>query len=164
MIDQSFLYDRDDDPSSDSVVSHFQRAREAARNTTIFDDRHDYVYVEHDRLEAAKAIEQILNYYRQDLKHESMSQLECSQQLITRLVDFIRPAYSADRKKMGELETLFEEISTSQDIRFVEPIAKNEQLEEEIRHLRKLIITTEGEGNRQDNMMTKAYRIGKIDS
>jgi len=167
MIDQSFLYGNNDGPTSNTVVRRLQKANQSTsskctKNRTNFDDRNDYVYIEHDRLEAAKQIEQILNFYRQDLKQDSNTQLDCNQQLITRLIDFLRPVFSTDETKMKDLDTLYEEISDSQDIRFIDQKEKMEQLNNEIIHLKKLIITSPNEGNRNNNPMTKVYQISTI--
>ncbi len=163
MIDPSFLYRDNDQPTSNSVVEHLKQANQSTTSKSKnSNNRNDYMYVEHDRLEAAKQIEQILNYYRQDLKQESNTQLDCNQRLIIRLVDLIRPIYSSQTNKLEDLDTLLEEISVSQAIRFIEQKEKTEQLNNEILHLKKLIITSANEDDHSKNTMTKVYRISKI--
>jgi pyruvate carboxylase len=163
MIDPSLLYDDNYQPTSNSVVKHLQRANQSttskARNP---DNKHDYVYVEHNRLEVAEEIERILNYYRQELKQDSNTLPDCNQQLIIRLVDFIRPIYSSQRKKLEDLDALIEDISVLQALPFIEQREKNEQLNNEILHLKKLIIKSAHEGDQSDNTMTKVYRISEI--
>jgi hypothetical protein len=123
---------------------------------------HNYVSDDDDPLEATKQIEQILESYRKELKQESNTQLDCNQQLIKRLFDFIRPAYSSYKKKKNELDALLEEISVLQDIRYIQQKEKTEQLQSEILHLKKLISTSVNEGHSSNDTMTKVYRIGEI--
>jgi hypothetical protein len=163
MIDQSYIYGNNDGPTSNAVVRRLQQVNHSTNSKyrKNHDERNDYVYVEHDRYEAARQIEQILNLYRQNLKQESNTQLDCNQQLITRLIDFLRPAFSTNETKMKELDVLYEEISDSQDIRFIEQKEKIEQLSNEVIHLKKVIVTSPNEANR-NNTMTKAYQMSKI--
>jgi hypothetical protein len=159
MIDESYLYDNNDQPISNSVLRHLQQANHPTKNS---DNKNDYIYVEHDRLELAEQIERILKFYQQDLKQDSNTLLDCNQQLIIRLVDLIRPIYSSKRNKLKDLDALIEDISVLQALPFIEQKEKTEQLSNEILHLKKLIITSANEGDRSDNTMTKVYRISEI--
>ncbi|CAF4478347.1 unnamed protein product, partial [Rotaria magnacalcarata] len=68
-------------------------------------DNHDYTFLEQEM------IEQILYYYQQELKQESNTQLDCTRKLVIRLVDFIRPYYASNQRKMKDLDELFSAIS-----------------------------------------------------
>lgn len=153
MIDSSYVYRDNDQPISNSVVKHLKQANQSKPQ------KQDYSHGENDRLEAAEQIERILNFYRQELKQDSITQLDCNQQLIIRLVDFIRPIYSPEKKKLRDLDALIEEIAVLQALPFIEQRDKIEQLNNEIQHLKKIIITSENENN---HTMTKAYQISKI--
>jgi len=157
IIDESLLYGRNDESRSNSAGRRTNQARLTKSN-----DTHGCNYVEHARLEAAKQIEQILNFYRKELKQESNTQLECNQQLITRLVDFIRPAYSSQRKKMEDLDELYEDIFNLQYIRFIEQKEKMEQLSNEILHLKKWIIKSAHEDDDSDRTAERVYRIDSM--
>ncbi|CAF4622827.1 unnamed protein product [Rotaria sp. Silwood2] len=109
----------------------------------------DYFFVEHDLQEKIKQIEQILSYYRQDLKQNTNTQLDCNRNLIIRLVDLIRPVYSSNQKKIKDLDILFNEISDLHDKRFIEQKEKNEQIQKENSHLKNLIVTSANEDNTQ---------------
>jgi predicted RNase H-like nuclease (RuvC/YqgF family) len=80
-------------------------------------------------------------HYIRDLKQEANSQSDCDQQLITRLMDLIRPAYSNDQKKMIELDAVMQEIGSLHDKRYIEQKEKTEQLRTEICQLQKMLIT-----------------------
>jgi hypothetical protein len=163
MINHSLLYDGNDEPISSCIpiVRRLQQANQlkSVDNPTNSDNKHDSTYVNRDLLDTIKQIEQILNYYRQDLKQESNSQLDCNRKLITRLVDFIRPIYSSNEKQMKELDILYEDISILHDKRFLEQKEKNDQLHNKIRHLKKSIISTPIEDDDRDSLMTNIYRI-----
>ncbi|CAF3670382.1 unnamed protein product [Rotaria sp. Silwood1] len=106
-------------------------------------DNRDYFFIEHDLQDKMKQIEQILSYYRQDLKQESNTQLDCDRNLITRLVDFIRPEYSSNKNKIKDLDILFNEILNLNEKRFIkQKEKKNEQVQKEIANLKKLIVTS----------------------
>jgi predicted glycosyltransferase len=159
MINHSFLYDHNDEPTTtDMPVSR----RSQQTNRTTSDGKQDYVLIDQDPLGTAKQIERILNYYRQELKQESTTQLNCNQKLVTRLIDFIRPAYSSHKQKMNDLDTLYEDISTLHDEKCLDQKEKTEQLHNEIAHLKKLIISVANEDDTGRNTMTKIYRIGEI--
>ncbi|UJR15071.1 hypothetical protein I4U23_002041 [Adineta vaga] len=127
------------------------------RNNNIFDDDNEV-----DISEAVQQIEQVLEYYRKELKQESYTQLDCNRKLITRLFDFIRPTYSTHKKKMDDLNILFEDISTLQDLRFIRVKDKHEQLTSEVLQLKKLLITSANEGHSCRNTITKAYRANPM--
>lgn len=131
-------------------------------NQAYSKNEHNYVSDDDDQLEATKQIEQILEYYRKELQQESNTQLDCNRKLITRLFDFIRPVYSSYRKKKEDLDALFEDISDLQDIRYIQQKEKTEQLQNEILHLKKLIMTSVNEGHSSNDTMTKVFRIGEI--
>ncbi|CAF3979567.1 unnamed protein product [Rotaria sp. Silwood2] len=116
-------------------------------NPTNSDGSRDYICIQHDLQETTKQLEQIINYYRQDLKQESNTQLDCNRNLITRLVDIIRPVYSSNQEKMKDLDTLVVEIVELHDKRFIEQREKNEELYNEISHLKKRMITLENDNN-----------------
>ncbi|CAF0982800.1 unnamed protein product [Rotaria sordida] len=118
----------------------------------------DNFFVKNDLKEIIQQLEQILNYYRQELKQESNAQFNCNRNLITRLIDFIRPVYSLNPKKLKDLDILFNDISDLHDKRFNEQKEKNEQFQKEISHLKKLMITSDNE----DNTNRKNFRINSI--
>ncbi|CAF1445759.1 unnamed protein product [Rotaria sp. Silwood1] len=127
-------------------------------NQTNSDSSHDYIFIQHDLQETTKQLEQILYYYQQDLTQESNTSFDCNRNLITRLVDLIRPVYSLNQEKMKNLNTLVDDISDLHDKRIVEQKEKNEQFHLEISHLKKLIVTSENE----DNTSRKIYRINSL--
>jgi len=156
MINPSLLYDGNDEPIS-SCIPIVRRLQHANQTKSInSDDKHDA------HLETVKQIEQILNYYRQDLKQESNTQLDCNRQLITRLVDLIRPTYSSNANQMKNLDLLYEDISSLHDKRFIEQKEKNDQLQNKIRHLRNSIITTPIEVDDRESLMTNIYRMNTM--
>ncbi|CAF1169100.1 unnamed protein product [Adineta ricciae] len=134
--------------NSDSYVSD--------RNNNIFDDDDA-----NDVSEAVQQIEQVLEYYRKELKQESYTQLDCNRKLITRLFDFIRPTYSMHKKKMNDLNALFEEISALQDLRFIRVKDKQEHLTNEISQLKKLMISA-NEGHSYKSTVAKASRLNPV--
>ena len=176
IINHSFLYDPNDNQVNAyiPIIRRIQQANHSPKNnqnTTLIqhennrnnsDDQHDYILVDHDLQETAKQIEQILHYYRQDLKYESNTYFDCNQQLLNRLIDFIRPAYSSNEKKMNDLNTLLQEIGVLHEKRHVEQKERYEQLLTEVCHLKKLIITTSNEDDSRNNTMTKLYRMSEI--
>ena len=105
----------------------------------------DFVFVDHNPQENAKKIEEVLDYYLRDLKQESKSQLECSQQLVIRLMDLIRPAYPSDQQKMIELDAIMRDIASFHDNRHVEKEAKIQELQAEIRRLEKALFVSQDE-------------------
>jgi hypothetical protein len=165
MINHSLLYDGNDEPISSCIpIVRRQQANQSKpinNNPPNSDDRQDYIYVNQELLGTVKQIEQILNYYRQDLKQESNTQLDCNQQLITRLIDFIRPVYSSNENQMKDLDLLYENISALHEKRFDEEKEKLNQLNNQIRHLKKSIITTPIEDNNRESLMTNLYRMSK---
>jgi hypothetical protein len=109
------------------------------------DNKNDYIFVDHDPNAGAKKLLQVLNHYRNDLKQESNSQLDCSRQLVTRLIDLVRPAFSSNAKEMAGVETLNEEIASLHDKRHVEQNEKLEQLHTEICHLKRMLLAATDE-------------------
>ncbi|CAF3761828.1 unnamed protein product [Rotaria sordida] len=147
MINHSFLYDPNDAPISTHVpiLKHLQQANQSSK-------------IVYDQNERTNQLEQILNYYRQELKQKTNTQFDCDRNLITRLIDFIRSIYSSNKKKLKDLDILFNDISDLHDKRFNEQKEKNEQFQEEISYLKKLIITSDNE----DNTNRKISRINSI--
>ncbi|CAF1566353.1 unnamed protein product [Rotaria sp. Silwood1] len=159
MINPSFSHNRNDAPidSRTPIVKHSQQANESSKNTqpkmlkpvynqnnqTKSNGKRDRIFVEHYSDGSTNQLEQILSYYRQDLKQESNTQLDCDRNLITRLVDFIRPEYSLNKNKMKDLDILFNEILNLNEKRFIkQKEKKNEQVQKEIANLKKLIVTS----------------------
>ncbi|CAF3329484.1 unnamed protein product [Rotaria socialis] len=112
-------------------------------------DDQDYIFLEQDSHEK---IEQILHYYRQELKQESQSQVDCTRKLIIRLVDFIRPCYSLNERKLRGLNELFDEISRLHAKKSMEQKDKNQELQNEISRLEKFIITSTNPYNAKANV------------
>lgn len=138
--------DEDHQPSHTYVpiIDRLKQATNSAENrnndtkeTAL--SRQDYIFVDHNPEENAQQLEQILQYYIQDLKQENRTHLDCAQQLTIRLIDLIRPVYSKDQKKMIELDAVLREISALHDQRHVEQNEKFEQLRSENSHLQKLL-------------------------
>ncbi|CAF3461913.1 unnamed protein product [Rotaria socialis] len=99
-------------------------------------DNHDYTFLEHEM------IEQILYYYQQELRQESNTQLDCTRKLVIRLVDFIRPCYASNQRKMKDLDELFSTISNMHDKKCFQQKEKTLKLENEISRLENFIITS----------------------
>ena len=108
-------------------------------------------------------LEDILHHYRRELRQPTNSGPESLARLITRLVDVIRPMYSADVSKMNALETLYDEISALNAKKSLDQKDKNEQLQEEISHLKKLVITSSNQSNPMTSLcqMSKSERARK---
>ena len=154
-------YDDGQQNTLGSVLTYSKQASQQSKIAQSTECRAAYKQNRHNSLETAEQLEEILNKYRQDLKQEFKTQLDCNYGLITRLVDFIRPVYSLNQKDMDVLEKLYEEILTLDNVRFNREKEKNEQLHDEILHLKKLIITPVDEENIHSNTMTKIYKISK---
>lgn len=87
--------------------------------------------------------------------------MDCSRQLITRLIDFIRPIYSTDPTKIRSLDGLSTDIAALLDKRSVDEKDKHEQLQAKIRHLRKSITTAPLEDDSRHSLMANLYRMSK---
>ena len=165
MINPSFLYDASDDQINTfiPIARRQQQANhqgatasaEAVHSSsyqTRSNDRFDYVLIDRDRQEATQQIEQILHQYHRELEQDSIPQSDCHRQLITRLVDFLRPTYSSSRSKMHDLDLLFEKITTVYEKRQIEPKQRSEQLSQEICYLKKLILTSSPEDDQLERI------------
>jgi len=62
---------------------------------------------------------------------------------------------------MKDLDILYNELSILNNERFLEQKDKTEQLNNQIRHLKKSIITTPIEDDDRDSLMTNLYRMSK---
>jgi hypothetical protein len=62
---------------------------------------------------------------------------------------------------MKDLDILYNELSILNNERFLEQKEKTEQLNNQIRHLKKSIITTPIEDDDRDSLMTNLYRMSK---
>ncbi|CAF1183570.1 unnamed protein product [Adineta steineri] len=176
MINHSFLYGQNDEPMSTClpVLRRLQQTNQSPsdtqaaiskpinnRSNTNF--KNDHKFADSNLIESAEQIEQILEYYRKELKQESNTQLDCDRQLITRLTDFIRPIYSSNQKKMKDLDILFDDISILHDKRFFDEKEQNEQLHTKIRHLKKSMVSpTNDDDDSRNSLMTNLYRINSI--
>ncbi|CAF1473425.1 unnamed protein product [Adineta steineri] len=147
---------------SDSFFYDHPNLIKRINNPPYFNERNNPIFDDDDPLEEAHHIEQILSYYRKDLRQESYTQLDCTRKLIIRLFDFVRPAYTMKKKKMNDLNGLFEEISDLQDIRFTQQKDKHDQLCSEILHLKKLLITSASEGHNSRNTFSKVNRLNSV--
>ena len=116
-----------------------------------------YSTMEENRHETANQLGDILHHYRRELRQQTNSGPDCFQRLIARLFDFIRPMYSTDVRKMDELETLYDEINQLNAKKSWEQKDKNEQLQEEINQLKKLVINS----SNQSNPMASLYQMSK---
>lgn len=160
IINHSFLYNQNDEPIGSCLPVLRRHLQPPVPNKDQISS--NYVYVDHDRIEIAKQVEQIVDYYRKELKQEPYNQYECNQQLITRLIDFIRPIYSSNEQKIKDLDVLLEDVSHQHEKRFVEQKEKNDQLQSQIRHLKKSLVSTSAEDNTQTSLMNDLYRISKV--
>lgn len=133
------VYHPGDKPVGGTVVSRMKKPRSIV-HPSKGDGRDDYVYIENERYGIGDDLMKILEHYRLDLTEKSKDQRDCDQNLIVRLTDYIRSIVSSDNKKLQDLEALYEDISASTDIRFIEHQEKQEQLNDEVIHLQKLII------------------------
>jgi hypothetical protein len=105
----------------------------------------DYIFVHHDPKESAVQLEQVLRFYIRDLEQETNTQIDCDRQLIIRLMNLIRPAYSDDQKKMIQLDKILDDIASLHDKRHVAQNEKIEQLRTEVCHLNKMLLTVRSE-------------------
>ena len=158
MIDPDMVYRSGDRPVGDAVVRRMKKSNlsRSIINPAKCDDQQDYVYVEHERSEVYETLTKSLEHYRLDLEDQTKDQRDCDQNLIVRLVDYLRSIVPADRTKRQDLENLYEGILSSQDIRFIDQNEKNEQLNKEMIHLKKLIITPVNEDS-----VTNVYQLSK---
>jgi hypothetical protein len=99
----------------------------------------DYIFIDHDPLQNAKQLEQVLMFYIRDLKQESNNQLDCDKQLVTRIMDLIRPAYVDNQQKMIQLDKVVEEIGVLHDKRHIEQQEKLEQLRADRNRLQRMM-------------------------
>ncbi|CAF4075793.1 unnamed protein product [Rotaria sp. Silwood2] len=105
------------------------------------DGKQEYIFIDHSPYDNAKQVEQILIFYIRDLKQETNTQILCDKQLITRLMDLIRPAYTNDENKLNELDDMTKEIASLHDKRYIEQKEKIEQLHTEIYQLNRMLLT-----------------------
>ena len=164
MINHSLLYDTNDDEIK-SVIPLVRRQQQANQGTnanaaqsTVFsravhtatrqtcgNDRFEFSQIDENRQQAAQEVEQILRHYQRELEQESISQIDCHRQLLTRLIDFLRPMYSSEPAKINDLNLLFDKITSVHEKRFTEQKQRNEQLNCEICYLKQMILTTSSE-------------------
>ncbi|UJR15073.1 hypothetical protein I4U23_002042 [Adineta vaga] len=167
IINHSFIYNQNDEPI-DCCLPVLRRLQQANQTSTLMTNQNDsnnkeeHTYINQDLFEVGKQLEQILDYYRKEFKQDSNNQFECNQQLIIRLIDTIRPLYSADEKKIKDLDILFEDISQLHEKRFIEHKEKNDQLQNKIRHLKKSIISPPIEDNSRNSLMNDLYRLNAM--
>ena len=156
MINHSFIYGGTDESINSCIpIIRRQQAKTGTSPPNIEETNQDPL------LGPMRQIEQILKFYRQDLKQESNTQLDCNQQLITRLIDFLRPAYSSNEDQMKDLDTLYAELLNLQETRFAEQKAKNDQISIQLRYLKKSIIANPIEEEDRNSMMTNVYRMSR---
>ncbi|CAF3857129.1 unnamed protein product, partial [Rotaria sp. Silwood1] len=132
------------------------------------DGKQEYIFIDHNPNENAKQLEQILIHYIRDLKQETNTQNDCDQQLITRLMDIIRPVYTNDEKKLNELDNITKEIASLHDKRYIEQKEKIEQLHTEICQLNKMLLTKNelliyNDNNQNDSMFQPKPSINDYD-
>jgi hypothetical protein len=127
---------------NDEYVDNTQTTNPASNNNSGCPSgvgTNEYIFVEHDLLERAKELEQVLIFYIRDLKKKSNTQLECDKQLVTRIMDLIRPAYLNDQQKMIQLDKIVEEIGLLHDERHIEEKDKIEQLRADRNRLHRMM-------------------------
>lgn len=105
----------------------------------------DFIYVEQDRLQCAQELEKIVQHYFEDLKQENKTQIDCSRQLVIRLMDIIRVAYSKDSSKLEALNKFMDQIDDSHDRRFIQEKEVIEQYKVQIANLKRQIMSMEAE-------------------
>ena len=118
----------------------------------------EYIFIDHDPLQDAKKLEEILMFYIGDLKKETNSQLDCDKQLITRIMDLIRSAYLNDQQKMIQLDKIVEEIGQLHDKRHIEQQEKLEQLRADRNRLNRMMFPT-GSDQQIVNNRSKNYSM-----
>ncbi|CAF0865750.1 unnamed protein product [Adineta ricciae] len=160
IINHSFLYNQNDEPIGSCLPVLRRHLQPTAPSKEQISS--NYVYVDHDRIEIAKQLEQIVDYYRKELKQEPYNQFECNQQLITRLIDLIRPIYSSNKQKIKDLDVLLEDVSHQHEKRSAEQKERNDQQQNQIRHLKKSLVSTSAEDNIQTSLMNDLYRINAV--
>lgn len=153
------VYRSGDRPVGGTVVSRMKKSKASGSiiSSPKHDDSNDYVYIEHERSEVTENLLKILEHYRLDLEDKVKDQRDCDQNLIVRLTDYLRSIVASDATKLKDLENLYENISDLQDIRFIDQKEKIDQLNDEMIHLKKLIITPVNE-----NPMSNVYQLSKI--
>jgi hypothetical protein len=115
----------------------------------------DYIFVDHD----PECAEQVLILYIRDLKQESNTQLDCDKQLVTRLMDLIRPAYSNNQQKMIQLDKIVQDIGVLHDRRHIDQEEKIQQYRADINRLNRMIFTASNDqtihnNNTKDSMFS----------
>ncbi|CAF3569480.1 unnamed protein product [Rotaria sordida] len=126
--------------SENRQVTNIETNKNLIKNESM-DGRHDYILIDHNPYANATQLEQILIFYIRDLKQETNTQIDCDKQLIIRLMDIIRPAYTNDEKKLNELDNIVKEIASLHDKRHIEQKEKIEQFHTEICQLNKMLLT-----------------------
>jgi len=143
---------------NDGYVDNTQTTNNNNPQNQNIDDKNGFIFVDHDPVKIAKQLEEVLTYYIRDLKQESTTQLDCDKQLVTRLMDLIRPAYVDNQQKMVELDKKMEDIGLLHDKRHIEQKEKIEQLRTEICRLNK-ILTSANNDHSMYNDNTKNYSM-----
>jgi iron-sulfur cluster repair protein YtfE (RIC family) len=122
-------------------------------------DKYEYIFIDDHTTKHAQDLERIVAEYIQDLQQKQTSQLECSQQLMTRLIDHIRTAYPTDQKKMIELDGVKRTITSEHDRRHVEQNEVIQGLQLEIVRLKTLISNSEYQSVTLINDIQTRYSI-----
>jgi hypothetical protein len=160
------------------IITRLKQANNSSENRQItnpqindtcqsFDNKDDCIFVDHDP-ENAKQLEQVLKFYILDLKQETNTQLVCDKQLVTRLMDLIRPAYLNHQQKTKELDNIIQEIGLLHDKRHMDQLEKIEQLRTEVRLLNKRLCDASNDNslyiennNRNYSMFSTIHRGSK---
>ena len=142
--------------------SETRQPRDASLRASVSADefannRHDYIFVDHNPREQAEKLEQVLVHYIRDLRQESNKQLDCDRQLVVRLMDLIRPAYPTDQQKMIQLDNLMKEIADLHDRRHIRMKEKVEDLRAEIGCLRNRLLIVQNESSILINQTSIAH-------
>jgi len=161
------------------IITRLKQANNSSENRQITNpqindtyqsvgNKHDYIFVDHNPLENAKQLEQVLKFYILDLKQETNTQLVCDKQLVTRLMDLIRPAYLNDQQKTTELDNIIQDIGLLHDKRHMDQLEKIEQLRTEVRQLNRRLCDASNDNslyiennNRNYSMFSTIHRGSK---
>ena len=150
MINHSFIYRPTDEPIGSCVLT----VRRLQHSNTA-EEKHDL-----NSWGPIGDIEDILHVYCRDLQQMSNTNFFCDQQLTSRLIDLLRPAYSADDQRKKELDQLYDNIVDLQKNRLSQQKEKDDQLYTEIHELRTSIMTQSVENaERRFQRMSKSIFV-----
>lgn len=142
------------DDEKPSLINWSTTSDDSQNQISVYND-YCYTRFEYDSLR------KILNSYAEDLENESNNQFDCSRQLITRLMDFIRPFFSSDKEKIAEIDKLRGKISNLHDRNHCKQNEKDQSLRNEIIKMENFVIQSTDENRISKNITFKIKTIIK---